>query len=76
MVLDSHLGISIGTDITFGGIGLQDILSIIIGDIGIVHGDGKDMDSTIQIIGTIDIGSEIIGDGMIETEETKHLYKW
>ena len=32
-------------------------------------GIDKDMDSTIQIIGTIDIGSEIIGDGMIETEE-------
>ena len=40
MVLDSHLGISIGIDITFGGIG-RDILSITIGDIGIVHGDTR-----------------------------------
>ena len=38
-------------------------------------GMNKDMDSTIQIIGTIDIGSEIIGDGMIETEEML-IYKW
>ena len=40
---------------------------ITIGDIGIVHGVENLMDSTIQIIGTIDIGLETIGDGIIET---------
>ena len=54
---------------------------ITIGDIGIVHGVDNLMDSTIQIIGTIDIGLETIGDGIIETIigiETIEimLYKW
>jgi len=64
MDMDSHLGISIGTDMIFGGVGQQDIHSTMVGVIGII-GDGTETHSIIDQVGTMDMDSTI-GIGEIE----------
>ena len=64
MDMDSHLGISIGTDMIFGGTGQQDIHSTMVGVIGTI-GDGTETHSIIDQVGTMDMDSTI-GIGEIE----------
>jgi hypothetical protein len=64
MVMDSHLGISIGTDTIFGGTGQQDIHSTMVLVIGII-GDGTETHSIIDQVGTMDMDLTI-GVGEIE----------
>ena len=64
MDMDSHLGISIGTDMIFGGTGQQDIHSTMVLVIGII-GDGTETHSIIDQVGTMDMDSTI-GIGEIE----------
>lgn len=64
MDMDSHLGISIGTDMIFGGVGQQDIHSTMVSVIGTI-GDGTETHSIIDQVGTMDMDSTI-GIGEIE----------
>lgn len=64
MDMDSHLGISIGTDTIFGGTGQQDIRLTMVGILGTI-GDGTETHSIIDQVGTMDMDSTI-GIGEIE----------
>jgi len=65
MDMDSHLGISIGTDMIFGGTGQQDIHSTMVLVIGII-GDGTETHSIKDQVGTMECMDIIIGVGEIE----------
>jgi len=65
MVMDSHLGISIGTDTIFGGTGQQDIRLTMVGILGTI-GDGTETHSIKDQVGTMECMDTIIGVGEIE----------